>query len=738
MNHQNETLSEAIGLILQHRLGQAVGVIENYLLTHPNQSDMERLNSLKDDYRLMADYWQRGFDDPQRTVVYNQLLRRLYVLVNNVSIRGRLNSSTFLKSIYSRPRQIRKDWSVSAIRTSLEDFVSNIALLDLESEDSREKRLEEAHREHQLLMHDLFDYIVTSRLWKESLANTFEEILLSPTVDSRDQQLIVSAITLSAMQGFDASKFLVLAHVYEHTEDEHLRQRALVGWALCMDGDCQQLFPEVGETVARLCEDERCRRELTELQMQLIYCMEAEEDSALIKDEIMPDLINGSNIKVTRQGLVEMDEDTLEDILHPEAAEQNLERMEQSMKRMADMQKQGSDIYFSGFSQMKRFPFFYDLSNWFVPFYPQHPAIAGIWNQTRGKKFLEIITQVGAFCDSDRYSFVLAFDQVLSRLPQSMLKMVEDGEATPIPVGGEIGIEDQREPAFIRRMYLQNLYRFFRLHPARQEFVSPFTLPDSAVHPPYLLFAHALFQGTKQEAHFCEAAAFLLKRRRYDEVKKILLSCGEEYRDYQWLMLMGNVLMHLPETPSESAADCYRTALSFQPDSRRALAGFARASFREQNFEAALDAYTRLLSQEPDHRNYQLNEAICLTRLLRYDEAQKILFKLNYLYPDDENVSRVLAWTLTVGGKTEQAARLYAQLLAADQPLPDDLLNNGYCLWFSGDIPGAVGMFRRFRDSADDESIDMEHEFMVNEHDVIASHGIGDTEIRLMLDAIYL
>ena len=199
---------------------------ENYLLTHPSQSDMEKLSSLKDDYRLMADYWQRGFDDPQRTAVYNQLLRRLYILVNNVSIRGRLNNSSFLKSIYSRPRQLRKDWSVSAIRTSLEDFVSNIALLDLEPEDSREKRLAEANREHQLLMNDLFDYIVTSRLWKESLANTFEEILLSPTVDSRDQQLIVSAITLSAMQMFDASKFQVLAHVYEHTEDEYLRQRA--------------------------------------------------------------------------------------------------------------------------------------------------------------------------------------------------------------------------------------------------------------------------------------------------------------------------------------------------------------------------------------------------------------------------------------------------------------------------------------------------------------------------------
>lgn len=35
---------------------------------------------------------------------------------------------------------------------------------------------------------------------------------------------------------------------------------------------------------------------------------------------------------------------------------------------MMDMREKGVDIYFSGFSQMKRFPFFSSLVNWFVPF----------------------------------------------------------------------------------------------------------------------------------------------------------------------------------------------------------------------------------------------------------------------------------------------------------------------------------------------------------------------------------
>ena len=64
----------------------------------------------------------------------------------------------------------------------------------------------------------------------------------------------------------------------------------------------------------------------------------------------------------------------MEDILHPGASEERMEKLEATYRRMMDMQKQGADIYFGGFSQMKRFPFFYDISNWLVPFYIQHPT----------------------------------------------------------------------------------------------------------------------------------------------------------------------------------------------------------------------------------------------------------------------------------------------------------------------------------------------------------------------------
>ena len=737
---QHETLRQIIKLVLDRRLGKAIIDLENFLLSNPQQSDMDILMAIKNDYQLMSDYWQHGYADPQRSHVYDQLLRRLYVLAVNMTIQWKRKNCAFFHAIYARPRNIRKDWTTTAIKHDLETFVSEIALLQLTPEASRQDRSRQLYYDHQQLIHDLFDYIVTSRLWKESLATAFEDILLSPTIDTIDQQLIVSAITLANLQNFDINKFNLLVHVYQKATDEPLRQRALVGWVLSASEETVSLYPELQTVITELCADDGCQSELTEFQMQLISCSDAEDDKRRIENEIMPDILNGSRMKLTRQGLVETDDDTLEDILHPDALERRMEMVEQSMGKMMDMQKQGSDIYFGGFSQMKRFPFFNDMSNWFVPFYPNHPAICDIWQQARGKKILHAITSIGAFCDSDKYSFVCAFDQVLSRLPANMIQMVDNGEASPLPIGGEISAEEQRSPTFIRRIYLQNIYRFYKLFPARIDFKNPFdnksSLDYATDSSTSLFFASSLFRTTALQSRYTEVASFLMKHNHFDEAISVLKDVSEPYCDYDHYVMLGTAVQHNPAITTISAFVCFGKALQLQPDSERALMGLARAAFRQQNYRVALEAYEKLYSLQPEKKSYVLNLAVCQMNVGQIDEAQKLLFKLNYLYPDDLSVIRVLAWALTLAGKFEQADKYYNRLLSVDAPHADDMLNYGYNLWFSNDVTTAIGMFRQFLAIRDDDNFSMASEFINNEYQLITSHGINDAEIQLMLDAV--
>ncbi len=735
---KNKDFDIILELVLSRQLGRAISEMEIYFFTRTQQEGRETLSGIKSDYMLLMDYWKKGFEDNQRTELYNKLLQRMYMLVSDTLFLNHINLTYTLSSSYRQTHEGKKDWSVSAIKTELETFISDVALMELESEHTRQEKMKQVYQRHQDYLSSLFNYICTSRQWKESVGKAFEEVILAPTIDVLDQQFIVSAITISTLNVFDFTKFKTLVNVFEKATNEPLRQRALVGWVLSIDAEKAQLYTEITEIVNRLCADEQCRRELVELQIQMVYCMAADDDSKRIKNEIMPDLMKGNNVRFTRQGLVEMEEDQLENILHPDASEKNMEQMEASMKKMADMQKRGSDIYFAGFSQMKRFPFFNNLSNWFMPFYPQHPGVSTIWSQSKGQKFLHTITHLGAFCDSDKYSFVLAFDQVLSHLPSQMLQMIENGEASPMAVGGEVPFEEQHQPAFIRRIYLQNLYRFFRLFPQRSEFCNPFEYPSA------IFFSKPVFINTPLEHNMLEVAAFLGKQKMLKEAITLLESMKKEPSDAEYFLLLGQLKMSYSSGTTDMGPVVQllgqaKTLLSQSDNMKsfeRALKGYARATFLSGDYQESLLTYEQLLKIHPDHHNHQLNAAICMVKLGQYEEAMKILYKLNYEDADDYFVNSTMAWTLTLTGKFEQAKHIYNQLLARDQKNDTDYLNYGYCLWFQRDITGAVSLFRQFINMQDNGFKSFKNDVLKSEHAIIKERGISDVEIQLMLDAV--
>ena len=723
----HQSLKDVFAHLKERNLSAAINELDAFLAVHPHQVNSDRLHAVRTDYQLMADYWKRGFKDPQLPSLYQTLLQRMYVLCANISKRYGIGHTSFLSSIFLRIHMTARDWSPQNVREELETFVSEVAMLELVPEHLREEKRQGLYRQHQHQMNVLFDYIFTSDVWTNGIATAMEDILLSPTVDTNDQQLIVSAIMLSAIEYFDMAKFRTLVHVYEKAGDEHVRQRALVGWLFSIDSQlAASVYPEQIQMVEKLLENEQCRQELVELQKQIIFCINAEQDTQTIQKEIMPDLMKGQSFRMTRNGIEEMEDDPMEDILHPGEQERRLEQLEESFQRMLNMQKQGSDIYFGGFSQMKRFSFFNELSNWFVPFYISHPAVAEALGKTGQNRFLRLMIEKGPFCNSDKYSFVFAFQQVFEHIPQNMRDMLARGEVSI----NEMAVEELESPTYIRRTYLQDLYRFFRLFPQRKEFVNPFDTDGAR----YLFFADPIFTQTHLEPSFNEIAAFLLKQKRIQETARLLANYGEARRDFQFWMMAGYLIQHHKdnvEIPLEGCDDdlqCYAKALEAQPGNERALAGYGRALFARGMYAEALSTYDQLLGLRPEKKNYRLNRAISMTNLGQYTGALKELYRLNYESPEDQNVNRVLAWALVCEGKYEAAEKIYSQLLT-DGTQPDDLLNYGYCLWFGGHIDDAADCFHRFLKETGATS----QYILQNEADLLREKGITEPEQQLML-----
>jgi tetratricopeptide (TPR) repeat protein len=446
----------------------------------------------------------------------------------------------------------------------------------------------------------------------------------------------------------------------------------LVGWALTASDTYRLVYPEQRQLIVDLLWSEDTCQELTELQIQLIYCLDQEDASRTIQKEIMPDLMRNSSEMIANH--IETEEERLEEVLHPEVSEERMERMEATMRRMQDMQKEGIDVFYHGFSQIKRYPFFYDISNWLVPFFHQHPDIAQFVSKQEGLHFLSKVFASNAFCNSDKYSFVIALQEVLNQLPQQIREMLQRGEFS----AEELGETVEQSPAYERRIYLMDLYRFFRLYPHREELYNPFDRKNDEMGG-CGFFLLELLADTPIEKSKAQIVRQLKKHQMNDAATNLLKTFAESNRDMQYFLWIHD----------------YDHALQLNPKHERAMLGKGRQLYDEGRYEEALTWFDQLTAIYPEKINNQLYVAICLVQLERYEEALKPLFRLNYEQPDNDAVSRVLAWTLTCQGKLEQAANIYEQLVSREQPDSDDLKNYGYCLWLQGQVGKAIELFRQ-------------------------------------------
>ena len=732
MDHStlNEILNNEIGR--DRNLGRSIRKFEKYLSDHPDALMGRRLDEIKDDYALMLDYVHKGYHDPQQEKIYGELLDRLFVLVQDVGLHEKINTLVTYREAYQHVSHIH--FSQDSIRTALESYVSEMAMISLDPENTRHEKTQEIQNKHYHQMSLLFDAILVSEQWHEGDMDFYIQLILSPTIDLIDAQLLVSAIILACVNIFDIRKLETLARILKGARDERLRQKALVGWVLAMNGT-SVLFPRQQELVDELTSDEEVCRELLELQEQYFYCISTDRDIQKIQDDIMPNLMKGNHLNITRFGITEKEDDPMDDVLHPEDDDKTAEDVAKSIQQISDMEKQGSDIYFGGFSQMKRFPFFYTLSNWFVPFYLGHPALEPIRKKLGENKFLQVLFDEGPFCDSDKYSFAFAMGTVIDKIPSNVKEMLNSGEAVMGPVASNI---NRASKTFIRRSFLQDLYRFFRLYPYKKDFKNPFENFNPVDGGPGFFFITPFFLKTPLKKYVLSLARFLSKQG-YPSVEHTLLDAyasSSEGTTEPYLVVRGYNALRLGNYPQ--ACDYFAKALSMNSEDLSALKGMAKSCLMANRMGEAENVYRKLVAVYPDKHIYQINLCIAWISNGKYDEAINELYKLDLEYPGNHNVHRVLAWALLCQGKVEQADKEYHKLLEMKSPDPDDYLNAGYCKWMQHQIDAAVGLFRTFMAAAHfNSSIDRNKELekqMEEDHQFLKDHGFTETDIKLMCD----
>ena len=735
-----------IPLIAKHNVGKALRAMKETIAEDKLPGYIvARYEDVKNDYRLMQDAMMRGLRDDKIDEVYADIMRKVYGASLDVLIEEKVKR--YSSFAYARVSAQQTEAHPDAVRTVLEAYVQDMAMMAFEPENTRKAKMEKLTADHHAYMKQLFSALLVAPMWNDRRAADFADLLLSPTIDRDDALLLVSAVMLAAMNVNDPYKWDMLAEVYVRATDKVLKMRALVGWVLSLPYDPRgpRLFPFVQERIKAMLADKTTLKQMLDMQMQMLFCCNADADNEEIQRNIMPTLIKNTNLQMTRLGIVEKEDDPMKDIMDPNTAERDMEEMERKYRKMMDMQKQGSDIYFGGFSKMKTFPFFYDLCNWFAPFNAAHPALGAVRERLAGSTFLNNLMENGPFCDSDKYSFALAIAQIMDRMPDNIKEML-NSDAT---FGPTVSKDDQEDPAYICRSYLQSLYRFFRLYRSKRDFLNPFILDELEDNDGNALFmSYKLLACPEMEENAVALCGFLLKRKMMREIMSMAI-CYKSSQNPRLVRFLA--LVPMTDGKWQEAYDLFASVPEDQ-HTEESLRGMAHCCMSLKRFGEAVAIYRRLLAMHPDSFSYQLNLAVCLMSSDAFsscgdascdasscdasscdasscdasscdasscgasscgaasslggkvearpnkvvEEGTKLLYKLDYEHPNNANVRRVLAWCMMLQGNFDKAIDIYTRLLSQPDAVSADRLNAAYAHWLSRDVARAVALLREY------------------------------------------
>ncbi len=723
----NEIYSKIIRLLDDRKLKDALNELDFFL---HDISDWELRNSLENvqtSYRYMLQYMQQGMQDPDRDNLYRKFITTAYDIADQIKINRLTGTSTAYYYDRIRFYKMVPLRSMPQLQLELEAYTGDIAVGNLLNE-NQEADLLPVRRKHEAALSELFYLVWTAGKWSEAEEQAARNLLNSLLVQINDLALFVSALTLSLTEHFDIRKMMLLFDAYQHSANE-INQRAIVGIALIvyLYDTRLSLYPEVKNRIDLLNEDAIFSNNLSRVQIQLLRCRETKKIDKKMREEIIPEMMkNAPNMK--------LGPDSIED---ENALEQNpdwQDWMEESglnnkLREMSELQMEGADVYMSTFSQLKTFPFFREMANWFYPFDIQQSAVTQAFGTTWKNRniLLDTILQSGFFCNSDKYSFCFTMMQV----PEAQREMMEQqfrsqNEALDEAQRYDKMIAYSQQAEIISNQYIHDLYRFYKLHPRRQEFHDFFedslnlqycttfkeTLGDTSIrlnlagyffHKGYLIEAWMLYEEIAKETG---GDAEIFQKIGY---------CLQKQKNY------------------EKAIEAYLQADLIKPDSIWTNRNLAICYRNLKKYEKALEYYKKVEVVKPDSIPILLQIGHCLAEQKRFEEALNYFFKVELLEPDSLRAWRPIAWCSYVTGKHHQAMKYYQKLMEKEDNL-HDYLNAGHVAWSLLNIPEAIAFYEK----AIELSYDWETFLSLfhKDQEYLTGQGINPGEIPLMLDLL--
>lgn len=696
-NSEHMTVAEAtnlyeriIGQIVHANLREAFVNLSYLIQQNGFGLAYDQLSELESNYRYLLKFRLEGVPDPSRDKVYADLRRRALELTDEAWHLWMSMRSPQLYYDKIRAARIEEEVTAETLLKAIRQTEEDLALAEvIENEALRREKVVALNKQRERYVSRLFTSLWISGNWSDEDLMMYRALFSDLALHDYDKATLVSALLLALMHWFDEEKILLLLDLCRHAEPE-VSQRAMVASivVLYLYDERLEVYPAIGHKWASLMEDEKQQQALERIFYQLVRSKDTDKVTKRMQEEILPEMTRfGSAIQ---DKLMQEDGEDNEDFNPEWKNMMENAGFSAKMQEFSDMQMEGIDVYMSTFSGQKFYPFFQELSNWFLPFHASHSALAELFASPgmKGLGILDMVLRSGFLCSSDKYSFCFNILQLPANYRSTMASNLgADTEVYEEYKKAEMAMNPAYNLEQTSNRYIQDLYRFFNLHGRRRDFKNIFSFPLD-LHQTKLLGAY--LQGEATLIRMCQ---LYIKQKRYASAVGVLDRLLRMHPlDAELHQRRGGCLQQLDRR--KEALEAYLQAELIAPDSLWTLKRIATCYRLEKQPKKALEYYNRAIRLAPDDLVLTFNAGHALVEAGRYAEALQHYFKAEVLSDESLKTWRPIAWCSLMCGKYEQAGKYYQKILQHN-PTIEDYLNAGHLEWCKGHPLKAIEMYKK-------------------------------------------
>lgn len=689
----------------------------------PVEGLLTRLSQDESTYRYMLEFFARGLADPGREAMLADIRHDLTDIA--MKIEKEAASSDSPEIFFSTLRMLRL--RPANLRDCLSKIIELKAMADLSLTAGTypESVMKEIEEKEEILFNIFW---TADGITKEDYIAT-ETAIKNESLPATTSALCIAATALSIMRYYSRDAFLFLISLSGISEPM-IASRALSSLVLSLSRWPEEVADDrkVTDALETLADLEGIQEKIRSTVKIIIRTRDTDRVSKKMQREVIPGLMQFGPDIIQRLKKAS-EESSFSDLeANPEWEELlSASGLEDKLRELTEMQSEGADVMMVAFSNLKSFPFFRKVRNWFLPFTVNHPMLRLL--QTPDEDGITSMLEMsGLMCESDKYSFAFS----LASMPDFQRRMVlSQMQAQTEQMKQQLqSLNELKSGAEFETNltgYLRDLYRFHKLYPKRGEFFDPFSHALDFTSIP--MVTDVMKTGEDVEP----IAEFYFKRGYYADALPLLHTMAFRATTPHIWEKIGFCLEKLHEGNQE-AIEAYMKAQLFNPDSRWLSRRLGICYRRTGDFRNALEY---LQQARPENGKFDRNLSLLIADTLadagKWEEALQELYHIDYETPDDPDIIRRIARCAFREGDLKKADS-QIKLLPGISLGEEDYRLMGHIAFLNKDLTEASRLYRLTVRPNDDKRLWKTQ--ILADTDTLQSLGASRSDLILLLESI--